>query len=80
MKNFARTIPGEFKYRDRFRTSQEELFASTQEQRGNPTLEENVQQQREARRSRRSCVGSMSASRRSSLAGSGSTTSRNRRP
>jgi RNA polymerase primary sigma factor len=48
MKNFARTIPGEFKYRDRFRTSQEELFAATQEQRGNPLMEENVQQQREA--------------------------------
>jgi RNA polymerase primary sigma factor len=48
MKNFARTIPGEFKYRDRFRTSQEELFAATQEHRGNPLVEENVQQQRES--------------------------------
>jgi RNA polymerase primary sigma factor len=48
MKNFARTIPGEFKYRDRFRTSQEELFAATQERRGDPLLEENVQQQRES--------------------------------
>jgi RNA polymerase primary sigma factor len=48
MKNFARTIPGEFKHRDRFRTSQEELFAATQEHRGNPLVEESAQQQREA--------------------------------
>ncbi len=48
MKNFARTIPGEFKHRDRFRTSQEELFAGTQEHRGNPLVEEGAQHQREA--------------------------------
>jgi RNA polymerase sigma factor (sigma-70 family) len=48
MKNFARTIPGEFKHRDRFRTSQDELFASTQEHRGNPLAEEGAQNQREA--------------------------------
>jgi RNA polymerase primary sigma factor len=48
MKNFARTIPGEFKHRDRFRTSQDELFASTQEHRGNPLAEEGAQHQREA--------------------------------
>src|SRR3954468_13441715 len=48
MKNFARTIPGEFKHRDRFRTSQEELFAATQEHRGNPLVEEGQQNQREA--------------------------------
>jgi RNA polymerase primary sigma factor/RNA polymerase sigma factor len=48
MKNFARTIPGEFKHRDRFRTSQEELFAATQEHRGNPLVEEGAQNQREA--------------------------------
>lgn len=48
MKNFARTIPGEFKHRDRFRTSQEELFAATQEHRGNPLVEESAQTQREA--------------------------------
>jgi RNA polymerase primary sigma factor/RNA polymerase sigma factor len=48
MKNFARTIPGEFKHRDRFRTSQEELFAATQEHRGNPLVEEGAQQTREA--------------------------------
>jgi RNA polymerase primary sigma factor/RNA polymerase sigma factor len=48
MKNFARTIPGEFKHRDRFRTSHDELFAATQEQRGNPMLEESAQLKREA--------------------------------
>jgi RNA polymerase primary sigma factor/RNA polymerase sigma factor len=48
MKNFARTIPGEFKHRDRFRTSQEELFAATEEHRGNPLAEEGAQQTREA--------------------------------
>jgi len=48
MKNFARTIPGEFKHRDRFRTSQDELFAGTQEHRGNPLAEEGAQNQREA--------------------------------
>lgn len=47
MKNFARTIPGEFKHRDRFRTSQDELFAATQEHRGNPMIEEGQQNQRE---------------------------------
>jgi RNA polymerase primary sigma factor/RNA polymerase sigma factor len=48
MKNFARTIPGEFKHRDRYRTSQEELFAATPEYRGNPMFEEGAQQTREA--------------------------------
>jgi len=47
MKNFARTIPGEFKQRDRFRTSQDELFAAAQEHRGNPLVEESAQRQRE---------------------------------
>jgi len=48
MKNFARTIPGEFKHRDRFRTSQDELFAATPEYRGDPLYEEGAQSQREA--------------------------------
>jgi RNA polymerase primary sigma factor/RNA polymerase sigma factor len=48
MKNFARTIPGEFKQRDRFRTSHEELFMATEEQRGDPTSEVNHQTEREA--------------------------------
>jgi RNA polymerase primary sigma factor/RNA polymerase sigma factor len=47
MKNFARTIPGEFKHRDRYRTSQDELFAATPEYRGNQTFEEGAQQTRE---------------------------------
>jgi RNA polymerase primary sigma factor/RNA polymerase sigma factor len=46
MKNFARTIPGEYRHRDRFRTSYDELFAATQEQRGNQTAEENQQHDR----------------------------------
>ena len=47
MKNFARTIPGEFKHRDRFRTSHDELFAATEEQRANPAIEESAQSNRE---------------------------------
>ena len=46
MKNFARTIPGEYRQRDRFRTSYDELFDLTQEKRSNPTIEENMQQDR----------------------------------
>jgi RNA polymerase primary sigma factor/RNA polymerase sigma factor len=49
MKNYARTIPGEYRHRDRFRTSHDELFAVTQEERGNPTVEENVQRDRESK-------------------------------
>ena len=33
MKNFARTIPGEFKHRDRFRTSSEEIFTGHEDKR-----------------------------------------------
>jgi RNA polymerase primary sigma factor/RNA polymerase sigma factor len=47
MKNFARTIPGEYKYRDRFRTSSEELFTAAQETRSNPRIEESAQSRRE---------------------------------
>ena len=46
MKNFARTIPSEYRQRDRFRTSHDELFDMTQENRANPTLEETIQQDR----------------------------------
>lgn len=49
MKNFARTIPGEYKQRDRFRTSHDELFAATEEERGNPTLELSAQEDRVAK-------------------------------
>ena len=33
MKNFARTIPDEFRHRDRFRTSSEEVFTAHEDQR-----------------------------------------------
>lgn len=46
MKNFARTIPGEYRQRDRFRTSYDELFAATQEERGNPMVDERAQSDR----------------------------------
>ncbi|TWT36851.1 RNA polymerase sigma factor SigB [Posidoniimonas corsicana] len=49
MKNFARTIPGEFKHRDRFRTSHDELFAATEERRDNPLIHESAQKDREAK-------------------------------
>jgi RNA polymerase primary sigma factor len=47
MKNYARTIPDEFKRRDRFRTSQEELFSATQDSRGDQLGEEANQRVRE---------------------------------
>lgn len=47
MKNFARTIPGEYKYRDRFRTSQEEMFSSTIDNGSNVFAAESAQQLRE---------------------------------
>ena len=47
MKNFARTIPQEFKQRDRFRTSGEELFSSKEDGRSNPFQEESDQTRRE---------------------------------
>lgn len=46
MKNFARTIPSEFKHRDRFRTTAEELFLAQRDERGNPFAEESSQRQR----------------------------------
>jgi RNA polymerase primary sigma factor/RNA polymerase sigma factor len=47
MKNYARTIPDEFKRRDRFRTSQEELFSATQDIRGDQLGDEANQRVRE---------------------------------
>jgi RNA polymerase primary sigma factor/RNA polymerase sigma factor len=47
MKNYARTIPDEFKYRDRFRTSQEELFLGQQDARSDQTELESLQKLRE---------------------------------
>jgi len=49
MKNYARTIPGEYRHRERFRTSHDELFSATQEERGNPIVEESMQQDRESK-------------------------------
>ncbi len=47
MKNFARTIPSEFKHRDRFRTTTEELFLARQDNRLDPYVEETVQRTRQ---------------------------------
>ncbi len=47
MKNFARTIPEEFKRRDRFRTSQEELFTTKQDVRSDEVGQESAQRLRE---------------------------------
>ena len=47
MKNFARTIPSEFKYRDRFRTSHDELFSTTEEYRSDQYELESGQLERE---------------------------------
>jgi RNA polymerase sigma factor (sigma-70 family) len=47
MKNFARTIPSEFKHRDRFRTTTEELFVARQDERLDPYVEETVQRTRQ---------------------------------
>jgi RNA polymerase primary sigma factor/RNA polymerase sigma factor len=47
MKNFARTIPDELKRRDRFRTSQGEMFESAAEHRPDPYEAESAQAQRE---------------------------------
>ena len=47
MKNFARTIPDENRYRDRFRTSNAEMFTSTQDARSDQFEQESSQSQRE---------------------------------
>jgi RNA polymerase primary sigma factor/RNA polymerase sigma factor len=47
MKNFARTIPNEFKYRDRFRTSHDEMFAGSEDGSSNPFELESAQHLRE---------------------------------
>ncbi|MEM6979180.1 MAG: sigma-70 family RNA polymerase sigma factor [Planctomycetota bacterium] len=47
MKNFARSIPNEFKHRDRFRTTTEELFVGHQDERIDPYMQETVQRQRQ---------------------------------
>jgi RNA polymerase primary sigma factor/RNA polymerase sigma factor len=47
MKNFARTIPDELRHRDRFRTSNEEMFSATEDDRTDQYELENAQHQRE---------------------------------
>ena len=47
MKNFARTIPGEFRQKDRFRPTSEELFLSKEDQRTDQHMLESAQQLRE---------------------------------
>jgi len=47
MKNYARTIPEEFKRRDRFRTSQDELFTAKQDVRSDEIGQESAQRLRE---------------------------------
>jgi RNA polymerase primary sigma factor/RNA polymerase sigma factor len=47
MKNFARTIPDEHRYRDRFRTSHAEMFTSAQDDRSDQFEQESSQSQRE---------------------------------
>jgi RNA polymerase primary sigma factor/RNA polymerase sigma factor len=46
MKNFARTIPEEFRRRDRFRTSHEETFTAKQDDRTDQYEQESAQHQR----------------------------------
>ncbi len=46
MKNFARTIPDEHRYRDRFRTSHAEMFTSTEDDRSDQFEQESSQSQR----------------------------------
>ncbi|MBN2580326.1 MAG: sigma-70 family RNA polymerase sigma factor [Pirellulales bacterium] len=47
MKNFARTIPDELRRRDRFRTSQPELFSAAEDERTDQVELESTQHQRE---------------------------------
>lgn len=47
MKNFARTIPDDLKYRDRFRTSASEMFSATEDDRSDQYAQESAQNQRE---------------------------------
>jgi RNA polymerase primary sigma factor len=47
MKNFARTIPEEFKHRDRFRTTADEMFSAQADNRTDQVELESAQSQRE---------------------------------
>ncbi|HMO14524.1 MAG TPA: sigma-70 family RNA polymerase sigma factor [Pirellulaceae bacterium] len=46
MKNYARTIPQEFKQRDRFRPTSEEVFLATEDERTNMFMDESAQRKR----------------------------------
>lgn len=48
MKNFARTIPEEFKHRDRFRTTADEMFSAQADNRSDQVELETAQTQRES--------------------------------
>ncbi len=48
MKNYARTIPDEHRHRDRFRTSQGEMFGATEDERTDQYEQESAQIQRES--------------------------------
>lgn len=52
MKNFARSIPEEFKVRDRFRTSQDEMFTLAQDGRSDQFEQERAQRLRQQQISR----------------------------
>ncbi len=47
IRNFARTIPDEYKYQDRYRTSNEEMFAGTRDSRSDQHEQESAQFLRE---------------------------------
>lgn len=47
MKNFARTIPDEFKHRDRFRTTHDEMFSTQEDERADRYEQESAQYLRE---------------------------------
>jgi RNA polymerase primary sigma factor/RNA polymerase sigma factor len=47
MKNFARTIPDEFRHRDRFRTSHDEMFTAREDERSDGYEQENAQHVRQ---------------------------------
>ena len=48
MKNFARTIPDEYRHRDRFRTSNSEMFSAVEDARADPYEQESSQRQRQS--------------------------------
>jgi RNA polymerase primary sigma factor/RNA polymerase sigma factor len=48
VKNYARSIPNEYRRRERFRTSQDEMFQAAADERANPFAEEKWQAERES--------------------------------